>query len=324
MSKVVTGYKLVDQDYGPLGPGTRRHHRFIVGTTHSVTGAVVLCSHGFHFSPEPLMCLLHLTLPPQGGFRLLKVEADEDDVVRSSCGTKCVARTLRIVGEVADASAALTGVIDGPIDKTRYTFKAGRVHGEGGPAVVTRGRCSTMWTWYNNGVVGRSDGDADRPNTVVRYNDGSWDLMWADEGGTLQRDGDRPARIGVGADGAVTCVSWVPKRTDGLARVHYDATTNVAYVTYDDDGDGVLLTAIVRVGSAELLWRSEKGSVRNAALRVADDGRITSNSTEPDDEPVIRRFMGNPTLLDVTRWTALLASYCPAADVTDNLIAWCK
>jgi hypothetical protein len=321
MAGVVRGFKLVTLAYGAVaGRGT---DRFAVGSTHHVEGDVVLCKNGFHFSPEPLMCLLHAKTPADG-FRLMVVEADAADVVRSDCGTKYAARTLRVVDEVADAdaNAALTGTIVQGVE--RRSHKSGRLHqtSDDAPALQVATTDVTVWTWYQNGMCSRCDGNPNLPTRVVRFihngNAGVNQYYWLDGDGAIFR-ADGPAYLRLVGDTILEAQWASPSDDDGVANIRFEPTINIVHVNYrDTSAYSSLQLHVYGGGSAAVVeWRDvDTARKKTATLEVRDNGDVTlyrANSSDESVKAVVWRFVENAELLTVAHWTALLDSYRPPA-----------
>jgi hypothetical protein len=253
-----------------------------VGSTHHVEGDVVLCKNGFHFSPEPLMCLLHAKTPADG-FRLMVVEADAADVVRSDCGTKYAARTLRVVDEVADAdaNAALTGTIVQGVE--RRSHKSGRLHqtSDDAPALQVATTDVTVWTWYQNGMCSRCDGNPNLPTRVVRFihngNAGVNQYYWLDGDGAIFR-ADGPAYLRLVGDTILEAQWASPSDDDGVANIRFEPTINIVHVNYrDTSAYSSLQLHVYGGGSAAVVeWRDvDTARKKTATLEVRDNGDVT-------------------------------------------------
>ena len=83
------GYKVTDSDY------TCRNVKFEVGQTYTVSGAPIMCEHGYHFCEKVADCFNYYSFDPNN--KVFEVEAT-GDVVKGD--DKHVTNALLIVREL--------------------------------------------------------------------------------------------------------------------------------------------------------------------------------------------------------------------------------
>jgi hypothetical protein len=317
-TNVIRGHKIVTTDYRSIRDLGDDH--FVVGSTHHVDGPPVLGSHGFHFGSTPLVCL---TTTYQLGqpMRVLVVEADAADTVASPCGTRFAASTLRIVDEVADVDAVLTGTVDVTttqegvvLNQRSLSFLAGRLHqtSDDNPARVSRVRGSTWWRWYRNGGYGRCDGDATLPVSGMLYDDGRRRFEWHDASGRLSRgDGKAPSVLTAGDD--VVKAVWFGDAI--LSSVTHYQASGVIEVAYGHDKRATL---VVHRNSSS----SSPRATVNLALELGVDASGTTvvvTNVDANNDAV--RYFSDPTRLSFGYWLDVLERQRPPVDVIDAVLA---
>jgi hypothetical protein len=322
---IVSGYKLVTEDYAPFY-GNYFDHPFKAGSTHRISGPAVLCQWGFHFSPQAIMCLLFVP-PWHTRFRLLKVEADAADVIESPCKTKCVTRELRVVEEVVgdDMAAALTGTY--VADDWRISYRAGRKHqlADDTPAQLRITPYRREWSWFQNGRLGRCDGNPDLPVVAALMDDGSRRFEWCREVGIPYREGGKAACVVVAADGNVELADWYTETygddDDILSVAHGLQDAETVDVWYRHGRRLTVYRDPTR--NARLEWVAEKeGTAKSSADVVLDgDGAVATVGTCVPYQVLRRAVAAEPTMLSIDYWLGVLESQRPPVDVIDVVLA---